>query len=177
MNDKVNVTLTGPAKVNGVREPAGKTVTVSTTLALQLAASGVINPEAAQALSAAISETQLGSDFDAAVRAAVADREANWATAMDHFETMAEDREIALEKRLEKAGADIGELIASQAELEGELVAARAALTEAQASLTALARSGEHSEATDQPEGGDTPPADGAADNRKAGKKPAPAKT
>lgn len=136
MNEKVSVTLTGPAKIHGVREPAGRTVTVSTTLALQLAASGVINPEAAQALSAAISETPLGSDFDATVRAAVADREANWATAMDHFETMAEDREIALEKRLEKAGADIGELIAAQAELEAKLTAETARADVAEKALT-----------------------------------------
>ncbi|QGA56166.1 hypothetical protein [Brucella sp. 2280] len=43
---KLTVTLTGPAKIDGVREPAGKSVTVTTTLALQLAASGVINPDA-----------------------------------------------------------------------------------------------------------------------------------
>ncbi|KEY05833.1 MULTISPECIES: hypothetical protein [Brucella] len=43
---KLSVTLTGPAKIDGVREPAGKSVTVTTTLALQLAASGVINSDA-----------------------------------------------------------------------------------------------------------------------------------
>ena len=72
----ISVTLTGPAKVNGVREPTGKTVTVSPTLALQLAASGVINPELAERLSNALdmSDTALESDFQKAVEDAAAGR-------------------------------------------------------------------------------------------------------
>ncbi|MDH0907401.1 hypothetical protein N5C66_00800 [Rhizobium pusense] len=72
----ISVTLTGPAKVNGVREPTGKTVTVSPTLALQLAASGVINPELAERLSNALdmSDTALEGDFQKAVEDAAAGR-------------------------------------------------------------------------------------------------------
>lgn len=72
----IAVTLTGPAKIYGVREPAGKTVTVSTTLALQLAASGAINPELAEKLSGALdmSDTVLESDFQKAVEDAAAGR-------------------------------------------------------------------------------------------------------
>lgn len=72
----VSVTLTGPAKVNGVREKAGKTIAVSPTLALQLAASGVINPQVAEKLSQAVdmSDTALESDFQTAVEDAAAGR-------------------------------------------------------------------------------------------------------
>jgi len=72
----ISVTLTGPAKVNGVREPSGKTVAVTPTLALQLAASGVINPELAEQLSNALdmSDTALESDFQKAVEDAAAGR-------------------------------------------------------------------------------------------------------
>ena len=65
---KLSVTLTGPAKIDGVREPAGKSVTVTTTLALQLAASGVINPDAVRdAFPVGLSDTPLESDFQEAV--------------------------------------------------------------------------------------------------------------
>jgi chromosome segregation ATPase len=77
MDDKeFSVTLTGPAKVHGVREKAGKTVTVSPTLALQLAASGVINPELAEQLSNALdmSDAVLEIDFQKAVEDAAAGR-------------------------------------------------------------------------------------------------------
>lgn len=77
MDEKtISVTLTGPAKINGVREPTGKTVTVSPTLALQLAASGVINPQLAEQLSNALdmSDTVLESDFQKAVEDAAAGR-------------------------------------------------------------------------------------------------------
>lgn len=72
----VSVTLTGPAKVNGVREKAGKTIAVSPTLALQLAASGVINPQVAEKFSQAVdmSDTALESDFQTAVEDAAAGR-------------------------------------------------------------------------------------------------------
>ncbi|MBB4954391.1 chromosome segregation ATPase [Agrobacterium vitis] len=74
MTDLVSVTLTGPAKIDGRRKPAGTTIEVSTTLALQLAASRVINPELARSLSDAVNATPLESDFQAAVDAAVAGR-------------------------------------------------------------------------------------------------------
>lgn len=66
-DNKITVTLTGPAKINGVREPSGKAVVVSTALAIQLAASGVINPEAT-----CDRDTRFASDFDAAVAKAAA---------------------------------------------------------------------------------------------------------
>lgn len=70
------VTLTGPAKVNGIHEPAGRTVTVSATLAVQLAASGAINPDLAGQLSQALdmSDALLESDFQRAVEDAAAGR-------------------------------------------------------------------------------------------------------
>ncbi len=107
MSDLVSVTLTGPAKIDGERKTAGATVSVPIKLALELAASGVINPDAAKSLSVALQDIPLASDFDAAVAASVAERDGYWSTAFDHFETMAEDREIALERRLEKAGQDL----------------------------------------------------------------------
>lgn len=72
----IPVTLTGRAKINGVREPAGKTVNVTPTLALQLAASGVINPSLAEQLSNALdmSDTVLESDFQKAVEDAAVGR-------------------------------------------------------------------------------------------------------
>lgn len=66
-DQKISVTLTGPAKIAGKHEPPGKTVTVSHTLALQLAASCAIDPVAAQALSQATGGTVGTSEFDAAV--------------------------------------------------------------------------------------------------------------
>jgi uncharacterized protein YbaA (DUF1428 family) len=41
-NTKVSVTLTGPAKIDGKREPQGKTVSVSEAVRRQLEASGVV---------------------------------------------------------------------------------------------------------------------------------------
>jgi hypothetical protein len=90
MNDrKISVTLTGPAKIGGKREPEGSTVEVSTALALQLAASGVINPHH-------VAETaMLSGEMDEAVRQAVTERETLWGTALEHFKTMAEDDALA----------------------------------------------------------------------------------
>jgi len=65
---KFPVTLTGPAKIDGVREKAGKRVYVTTALALQLAASGVINPPPFDLED----DVPLGSEFDQAVAAAAA---------------------------------------------------------------------------------------------------------
>lgn len=110
-DQKISVTLTGPAKIDGKREPEGKTVSVSPSVALQLAASGVINP-------VRFAETELlTGEVEAAVRVAVADREANWSTALDHFETMAEDR-------LNQALADLDAAAEKIAALEVALKAA-----------------------------------------------------
>lgn len=109
MEDReISVELTGPAKVHGVREPAGKVITVSATLALQLAASGVINPEVAEQLSASLDliASNRSGDVAGIVAAAVADREGNWATAFDHFQTMAEDEIDKLQNRIQELEAD-----------------------------------------------------------------------
>ncbi|HBF31661.1 hypothetical protein [Rhizobium sp.] len=96
----VSVTLTGPAKIDGRRKPAGTTIAVSTTLALQLAASGVINPELAQSLSDAVNATPLESDFQAAVDAAVTERLATLdAKAVDELKA-AHERIAELERQL-----------------------------------------------------------------------------
>jgi hypothetical protein len=100
MSDLVSVTLTGPAKIDGRRKPAGTTVSVSTTLALQLAESRVINPELAQSLSDAMSATPLESDFQAAVDKAVAERLATLdAKAADELKA-ANERIAELEQQL-----------------------------------------------------------------------------
>lgn len=132
MDQPFYVTLTGPAKVNGVREPAGKSVPVTMTLALQLAAAGVINPDLPPVPSA--------STVDAA--ALIGERDAHWSTALDHFETMALDREAAaiaslqadhlaqakaLEKRAADAEKEAGELRAKVAELEAAIANTQAA--------------------------------------------------
>lgn len=120
MSDFVSVTLTGPAKIGGDRKPAGATVAVSTTLALQLAASGVINPELAQSLSDAVNATPLESDFQAAVDAAVAGR---------------------LEKVNAKAMLDaaaVTSLEAERATLKAKVTEANALLTEAREEIAAL---------------------------------------
>lgn len=116
---KLSVTLTGPAKIDGQHEPAGKTVTVSHTLALQLAASGVINPDAAKALSDAIADTPLSSDFEAAVSAEVEKR-------LVDLKAVAEE----LREELSAAKADVAKLTESltaevnaRAELEKQLAA------------------------------------------------------
>ncbi|MCM2291088.1 hypothetical protein NAC44_01935 [Allorhizobium sp. BGMRC 0089] len=104
MSDLVSVTLTGPAKIGGIRKPAGTTVSVSTMLALQLAASGVINPELAQSLSDAVSATPLEHDFQAVVDAAVAERLAVLETKAAEDLNAAHERIAELERQLsEKA--------------------------------------------------------------------------
>ncbi|SMD02566.1 hypothetical protein [Rhizobium sp. RU36D] len=116
-DQKISVTLTGPAKIDGKREPEGKTVSVTAAVALQLAASGVINP-------VRFAETELlAGEVEAAVRVAVADREANWATALDHFETMAEDRLNQALSDLDAANARIADLEAA-AKADAETIAA-----------------------------------------------------
>lgn len=123
MDQTFYVTLTGPAKVNGVREPAGKSVRVTTAIALQLAAAGVINPHDVGASATPVVD----------VAAAIAERDAHWSIAMDHFQGMAEDQRTdaiaalkadhlaevqALEKRAADAEVEAGTLRNRVAELE-----------------------------------------------------------
>lgn len=74
MSGLVSITLTAPAKIAGVRQPAGATVQVSADLARQLAGAGAVSSQAVDALSAVIDGLPLSSDFDAAVKAEVAER-------------------------------------------------------------------------------------------------------
>lgn len=101
------VTLIAPAKVNGVRKPAGATVTVSATLALQLAASGAISAELAEQLSEAFdtSETPLEGDFNQAVEAA----------ALEQVEELKIKHELEVTGLLEKHGKEIAEITAGYA--------------------------------------------------------------
>ncbi|WP_320200499.1 hypothetical protein RMR16_008690 [Agrobacterium sp. rho-13.3] len=156
MDDKnVSVSLIAPAKVNGVREPAGKTVTVSATLALQLAASGAINPELAAQLSQALdmSDTLLESDFQQAVENAAVDRievfkvkyDLEHAKLIDSYAT--EQREITdqLTEVSEKAAVLEGDLAAARrryetaeeaaAEISADLAAEKTARAEAERKL------------------------------------------
>ncbi|PYE87509.1 hypothetical protein [Phyllobacterium leguminum] len=72
---KISVTLTGPAKIDGVREPAGKTVAVTTTFARQLAASGVIDPVVVRGVANVdLSDTSLEINSQAAFDLAVAQK-------------------------------------------------------------------------------------------------------
>lgn len=104
---KIAVLLTGPAKVDGMREPAGKRLNVTPAVALQLAANGVIAPPA-QPFD---DSTMLESDFETAVEKAVAERTAEiLATAearmLEHAEDCARTLEVT-EKRIEEAAAQI----------------------------------------------------------------------
>lgn len=74
MSGLVSITLTAPAKISGVRQPAGATVQVPAELAQELAGAGAVSPQAVDALSAVMDGLLLASDFDAAVKAEVAER-------------------------------------------------------------------------------------------------------
>ncbi|BCH55276.1 hypothetical protein ACQZ61_06425 [Agrobacterium vitis] len=133
MSDFISVTLTGPAKIDGQRQPAGATVTVSTTLALQLAASGVINPELAKSLAEAVQDTPLASDFQAAVDAAVAERIATLESKTAEELATAQRQIAELDQETENLTADLADAItrlgkadARVAELEKLLAAAQA---------------------------------------------------
>lgn len=158
----ISVTLTGPAKVNGVREPSGKTVTVTPTLALQLAASGVINPELAEQLSNALdmSDTALESDFQKAVEDAAAGRidvlKAEHGLKVSELEGKISDLSAELEGAKHAVETGLADAHASSnqlkdvrqkvADLEAELTTEKQArtdaetrLADAQAELTKLA--------------------------------------
>ncbi|MEN5299032.1 hypothetical protein ABE530_11870 [Brucella sp. TWI559] len=129
---KLSVTLTGPAKIDGVREPAGKTVSVTTALALQLAASGVINPDDIEGVvSADMPDTPLESDFqtavDAAVSAALVPLTAERDTLKADLETAITRSETA-EKTVTDLTADLATEAAARTEAETKLAEAQAEL-------------------------------------------------
>lgn len=188
---KISVTLTSPAKIGGKHELPGKTVTVSHTLALQLAASGVIDPAAAQALSQAIGGTVGTSEFDAAVaeiqrqaderiaqfEASFKEKEELVARAMQHVETNYKVNLDTLSKALTDAEdhtahakADIENLTASltteanaRAELEKQLSTANNRIAELEEIITSRGVAAEEA-------------AEDATNTQKAGKKPAASK-
>jgi chromosome segregation ATPase len=145
----IPVTLTGRAKIDGVREPAGKTVNVTPTLALQLAASGVINPELAEQLSNALdmSDTALENDFQKAVELAVGQKTAGDTLRIEHLEGKLAEMDEALstaKSGLENAGSSLQEkerLLdaekAKVADLETSLTTEQQARTDAEAKLAA----------------------------------------
>ena len=152
---KISVTLTGPAKISGKHEPPGKTVTVSHTLALQLAASGAIDPAAAQALSQAIGGTVGTSEFDAAVaeiqrqaderiaqfEASFKEKEELVARAMQHVETNYKVNLDTLSKALADAEEREKALKAEKAALTKLVRDHEAAETLAKADIAALTAS------------------------------------
>lgn len=160
MNEpNISVTLTGPAKVNGVREPTGKTVTVTPTLALQLAASGVINPELAEQLSNALdmTDTVLEGDFQKAVEDAAvgridvlkADHLLDTATLenrifdltheLDREKSAASTAVADLQENLVEAGRKIADLEAALTAEKQARTDAETKLAEVQAELAKLA--------------------------------------
>ena len=135
----VSVTLTGPAKVNGVREKAGKTVAVSPTLALQLAASGVINPQVAEKLSQAVdmSDTALESDFQTAVEDAAAGRID--VLKADHLldTALLENQIFDLTRHLDREKSAVRTAVADLQAKDSQLVEARQKVADLETALTA----------------------------------------
>ncbi|MGV1803837.1 hypothetical protein ACQZ6A_18385 [Agrobacterium vitis] len=134
MSDLVSVTLTGPAKIDGQRKPAGATIAVSTTLALQLAASGVINPEVAQSLAEAMQDTPLASDFQAAVDAAVAERITTLESKTAEELATAQRRIAELDQETEDLTADLAEAITRLGKADARVAELEKLLAPAQAS-------------------------------------------
>lgn len=134
---KLSVTLTGPAKIDGVREPAGKTVSVTTALALQLAASGVINTDDVEGVvSADMPDTPLESDFQTAVDAAVS---AALVPLTAERDTLKADLETAI-TRAETAEKTVTDLTADLATEAAARSGAETKLAEAQAELAKLTK-------------------------------------
>lgn len=185
---KISVTLIGPAKIEGKNEPPGKTVTVSHTLALQLAASRAVDPVAIAALSSSIAEPSTSSDFEDAVeeRVEIARTEIGAQMEADYSEKFAaltaaladaRDERDKLEARLASIDPLYTEALGKIDDLAARLAEAEARASNAETALATLSAKAGDGGASDQPEGGETPPVDGAADNPKAGKKSASAKT
>lgn len=174
-----SVTLTGPAKIDGKYELPGKTVTVSHTLALQLAGSGAIDPVAAQQLAAAISKgdaeitfgleqslAEMKKDVEARVRDEIGDELAALMADKAALTTLVHD----LEDADARAKADISNLTASltaevnaRTEAEKQLVVASTRIAELEETITSRAVAAEEA-------------AEEATNTQKAGKKPAAAK-
>lgn len=138
--EKVEVTLIGPAKINGRWRKPGETHLVSEEVRGQLLAAKVVAGD----LDGVAQDARASGDIRSAialelgrraVAAAVAERDAHWSTALDHFQTMAEDdRDDAiaalkadhraevqvLEKRAQGAEAEADGLRAKVAELEAK---------------------------------------------------------
>lgn len=138
---KVEVTLTGPAKIDGRWRKPGETHLVSEEVRSQLIASKVVAGD----LDDVAQDVKASGDIRSAialelgrraVAAAVAERDAHWSTALDHFQTMAEDErndavaalqsdhlvEVqAIHKRLADANSEVGGLRAKVAELEAKV--------------------------------------------------------
>lgn len=132
---KLSVILTGPAKINGVREPAGKTVTVTTSLALQLAASGVINSDQVEgAVLADLSDTPLETEFQQAVNDAVS---AALVPLTQERDALKADLESAI-TRAETAEKTVTELADDLEFVRKGRSEAETKLTEAQAELAKL---------------------------------------
>lgn len=185
---KISVTLTGPAKIGGKHEPPGKTVTVSHTLAFQLAASGVINPETAEALAAAVSKVaedpppylaerlaeteELLTEANATVEKLIADLKAE-ATARASAENDLRAASEALAQQantVNAANTDIANLTASltaevnaRVEAEEQLAVATTRIAELEETITSRAIAAEEA-------------AEEATNSQKAGKKPTAAK-
>ncbi|BCH58521.1 hypothetical protein RvVAR0630_11450 [Agrobacterium vitis] len=134
MSDLITVTLTGPAKIGGQRKLAGATIAVSTTLALQLAASGVINPEVAQSLAEAMQDTPLASDFQAAVDAAVAERITTLEIKTAEELATAQRRIDELDQETEDLTADLADAIVRLGKADARVAELEKLLAPAQAS-------------------------------------------
>ena len=134
---KLSVTLTGPAKIDGVREPAGKTVSVTTALALQLAASGVINPDDVEGVvSADLPDTPLETVFQQAVEDAVSAALLSLTQERDALKT---DLQTAI-TRAETAEKTVAELAADLEFVRKGRSEAETKLAEAQAELAKLTK-------------------------------------
>ncbi|MBW8283326.1 MAG: hypothetical protein K0M55_06970 [Rhizobium sp.] len=156
MDKTVNVTLLQPAKVGGVLRMPGRTVAVTQAQGDQLVDAGA----AVRSGDVALADTPLGADFDQALASGIAEREALWSTAMDHFETMAEDEKAALRMEVDNLQAKLtaeGEAIAA---LQDALLAAGEKIATLENQIAAAGKT--------NPEGGDQ-----GADGKPASKKSA----
>ena len=175
-DQKISVTLTGPAKIGGNIERPGRTVTVSVTHALQLVASGAISHEAAEALASTISgDTVSGFDQRMAEREKEIEQRLRDEIGDEYAALKAENAALTklvrdLEDANAGANADIATLTASltgevnvRAETEKQLATAATRIAELEEIITARGVAAEEA-------------AEDATNTQKAGKKPAAAK-
>lgn len=156
----ISVVLASPAKINGKREPAGKTVTVSLDMALELELMAAIDPGTTPithegAALEILDGIPLGSDFDQAVEEALAAREIELAAvAAEELAKVKEEHATELAAVLDRATVAETKV----GELDGLLKAATERADTAEAKVTAF-------EAAAKP---DTPPADPKPAGKKA---------